>query len=190
MEDLHTRAQLIEYDPGRVAAAGVGTVLTREEVAEAVAQSEFPARLVLDLEREEAAHTTVAVDWEKDALEQLLLSTEDEAIALWFDEFELERAFEEAEVEGHGLRQRAAVLAVAVAATGATAAPSMARLDPGTGGSTDAVQAPAPAATSTGGGSWSPSAADVAGIAAGATLLISAAGFGIARKRSRPLRPA
>jgi hypothetical protein len=72
------------------------------------------------------AQARVAVDWDQETLEQLLASTEDEEIGLWFDEGELALAFDD--VEGHGLRQKAAVLAVGVVAAGASASPAFARL--------------------------------------------------------------
>ena len=132
MDDLRTRAQLTTFDPASAGAGAIGTVVSRAEFAETAARGEFPATFLLDLDRietadggEVTAHATVAVDWDKDTLDQLLTSTKDEEIALWFDKRELARAFDDGEVEGHGLRQRAAVLAVAVVAAGASAAPSL-----------------------------------------------------------------
>jgi len=146
MDDLRTRAQLVAFD----GAGAIGTVVTRAEVAEAAGGSEFPATLNLDLDRVEAgerevtAHARLAVDWDKDTLERLLSSTDDEEIGLWFDERELAHAFEEPEVEGHGLRERAAVIAVAVTAAGAGATPALASQVPGNeggGGGTPAAAA-------------------------------------------------
>jgi hypothetical protein len=132
MDDVRTQAQLVTFDPARAGAGAIGTVVSRAEFAETAARGEFPATFLLDLDRietadggEVTAHATVAVDWDKDTLDQLLTSTKDEEIALWFDKRELARAFDDGEVEGHGLRQRAAVLAVAVVAAGASAAPSL-----------------------------------------------------------------
>src|SRR5436853_251668 len=138
MDDLRTRAQLVDLDR----AGAIGTVFSRAEIAETAAGAEFPATLLLELDRVEAGGTAqarVAVDWDQESLEQLLASTDDQQIELWFDERELALAFDD--VEGHGLREKAAVLAVA-------------------------------------------------GAAAGGLLLISAAGFGIARKRTSPVQPA
>jgi hypothetical protein len=203
-----------------------------------------------DLERIETgdggdvtAHARVAVDWDEETLEQLLTSTEADEIALWFDEPELVPAFDE--VEGHGFRQKAAVLAIAVTAAGAAAGPSLASVAaptagggggsvyaPAASGGAGSVQAPSasggagslatpggsggagslatpggsggagslatpggsggageatPAATSTGGGTPDTELAAIAGAGA---VLISAAGFGLARKRTRPEQPA
>jgi hypothetical protein len=148
MDDLRTRAQLVAFDGTGV----VGTIVPRAEFADAAAGSEFPATLHLELDRVEAgedevtAHATLAVDWDRDTLETLLSSTDDDEIGLWFDERELAQAFDEADVEGHGFRQRAAVIAVAATAAGVTATPALARLAPEGGGglpSTPAAAQPA-----------------------------------------------
>ena len=138
MDDLRTRATLVAYDRAGTAA---GTVLTRAEIAEAASGTEFPATLRLDLDKVEAAdghevtaHASVAVDWDQETLEQLLASTDAQEIELWFDERDLARAFDDGDVEGHGLRERAAVLAVAVVAAGASTTPALARVAADTGG--------------------------------------------------------
>lgn len=225
MDGLRTRAQLVAFDPARAGAGTVGTVLPRAEIAETAARGEFPATLLLEVDRSEAdagAQATVAVDWDEKTLEQLLASTDDEAIALWFDERELAGAFDD--VEGHGLREKAAVLVVAAAAAGATAASSHAgTVEPGgqriSGISAPTVQSntPGPVAqpmgvarglqqdaeisaamntpstpsTTPSGSDSSLPAGEIAGIAGAAgILLISAAGFGVARKRTHPVQPA
>ena len=135
MDDLRTRAQLVAYDR---AGTSIGTVVTRDEIAAAAAGTEFPATLLLDIDKVEpavggevAARATVAVDWDQETLEQLA-SIDDEEIALWFDERELALAFDD--VEAHGLRERAAVITVAVAAAGLSASPALARSTADTGG--------------------------------------------------------
>ena len=136
MDDLRTRAQLVDFDR----AGGIGTVVTRAEVMEAAAGTEFPATLLLDLDRPEA-QARVAVDWDQETLEQLLASTEDDEIGLWFNESELAMAFDD--VEGHGIREKAAVLAVAVVAAGASTSPAFARLASDPGGVGAVAQPPA-----------------------------------------------
>src|SRR2546423_4142006 len=135
MDDLRTGALLVGFDR----AGAVGTVVTRTEIAEAAAGTEFPATLLLDLDRvevadgtDDAAHARVAVDWDQETLEQLLASTEDQEIELWFDQRELALAFDD--VEGHGLRERAAVLTLAVAAAGVSASPPLPRTAADTSG--------------------------------------------------------
>jgi len=227
MDGLHTRAQLVAFDPARAGAGTVGTILPRAEIAETAAQGEFPATLLLELDRsvpdgdDAGTQATVAVDWDEETLEQLLASTDDEGIALWFDERELAGAFDD--VEGHGLREKAAVLAVAAAAAGATAATSHAgTVEPGgqrIGGISAptapsntptpaqpmgverglqqdaeisaAMSAPSNPSTAPSGSDSSLPTGEIAGIAGAAgILLISAAGFGVARKRAHPVQPA
>jgi hypothetical protein len=144
MDDLRTRAHLVDFDR----AGAIGTVVTRSEIAEAAAGTEFPATLLLELDRIEnggdATQARVAVDWDQETLEQLLASIDDPEIELWFDEGELAMAFDD--VEGHGLRQKAAVLAVGVVAAGASATPAFARMaaEPGGAGSVAPTTAVAP----------------------------------------------
>jgi len=220
MDDLRTRALLVDFDPALIGTGAIGTVVSRDEFADTAARGEFPATLLLDLDRVEMqdggeviAHAQVAVDWDEDTLDQLLASTDDNEIALWFDERELAQAFDD--VEGHGLRQRAAVVAIAVAAAGASATPALANTQAdltGGGAATAAVvgssepgrplqvnqqaapiQAPsstgAPTVTSSGSGGLS--SGEITAIAAGGgALLISAVGFGAARRRTPPAQPA
>jgi hypothetical protein len=145
MDDLRTRAHLVDRRAG-----GIGTVFTRDEIAEAATATEFPATLLLDLDRVErdggTTQARVAVDWDQETLEQLLASTQDQKIELWFDDRELAMAFDD--VEGHGIREKAAVLAVAVVAAGASTTPAFARVAADVGGgasatSTTAVPNPA-----------------------------------------------
>lgn len=214
MDDLRTRALLVDFDPARTGTGAIGTVLTRDEIAETAARGEFPATLLLELDREGTAQARVAVDWDEHMLEQLLASTEDDEIALWFDERELARAFDEPDVEAHGLRERAAVLAIAVTAAGVSTTPAFARFaaDTDGGGGTaggPAVAQPAGAerglqmdqqvavtptssgtavesTTTSSGGSLSDG--EVAVIAG--SLVILAAGFGFAQRRKPPVQPA
>lgn len=136
MDDLRTRAHLVDQRAG-----GIGAVFTREEIAEAATATEFPATLLLDLDRVErdggTTQARVAVDWDQETLEQLLASTEDQEIELWFDDRELAMAFDD--VEGHGIREKAAVLAVAVVAAGASTTPAFARVAADGGGGVSAT---------------------------------------------------
>jgi hypothetical protein len=145
MEDLRTQAQLVALDAGSVPAGTVGTVITRAEIADAAAGT-APATLLLDLDRvgtehDDAVNARVAVEWDEPTLNELLASTDDDEIALWFDGRELARAFDGSEVEGHGLRQRAAVLAIAVTAAGVSAGPSLGAFYANAGGGGGAAQA-------------------------------------------------
>jgi hypothetical protein len=221
MDDLRTRALLVDFDPTRAGTGAIGTVVSRDEVAEAVALGEFPATLFLELDQvdtaglgEVTAHARVAVDWDEDTLDRLLAATEDNEITLWFDERELARAFDEPDIEAHGLRERAAVLVVAIAAAGASTTPAFARFAAETDGGGGTAGAPAvaqpagaerglqmdqqlaptstaataaqPAATSSGGSVLSDG--EVAVIAG--SLVILAAGFGAVHRRPPPAQPA
>lgn len=194
MEDLRTQARLVPYESTRAGAGAIGTVISRSEIAEAAAGGEFPATFLLDLERAEVdsgdatAHARVAVDWDEETLEQLLSSTEDQEIALWFDEPELALAFDD--VEGHGFRQKAAVLAIAATAAGASAAPSLAVMNAGASGGSGGGGGGTPAATESSTGGVTASTDELAAIAGAGAILISAAGFGLVRKRTRPVQPA
>jgi hypothetical protein len=263
MDDLRTRALLVDFDSVRTGAGAIGTTITRAEVAETAAGGEFPATMLLDLDRVEtdggAGTATVALEWDEESLGQLLATTEEPEIALWFDEAGLAHAFEE--VEAHGLREKAAVIAVAAAAAGVAAptalashagggdlsagggaaahsaavvqpmgaergvlqdeqiAPSTgqavtssgvtarpATVDPGSSGPLGAERAmlqdenlnvaetqgtPEARVSPSSGGTGGLSSGEVAGIAGAAgALLISAAGFGVARKRQPPVQPA
>ena len=146
MDDLRTRALLVGFDR----AGAVGTVIPRAEIAEAAAGTEFPATLLLDLEKvepagEDAARATVAVDWDQESLEQLLASTEDQEIELWFDERELALAFDD--VEAHGLREKAAVLTLAVAVAGVSSSSAFARVAADNAGAAGSVAASGISAT-------------------------------------------
>ena len=136
MDDLRTRAHLVDRPAG-----GIGAVFTREEIAGAATATEFPATLLLDLDRVErdggTTQARVAVDWDQETLEQLLASTQDQEIELWFDERQLAMAFDD--VEGHGIREKAAVLAVAVVAAGASTTPAFARVAADGGGGASAT---------------------------------------------------
>jgi hypothetical protein len=121
MEEAIGSATLVEAAP-EAETHGVTTTLPRAEVEEVLRLEDGPIELYLDLLRpEDGEARTVRVGWDHDDLERILDASSGETITLGFDRGELEKAFEEADVEGHGLRERALVLTVAVAtAAGAT----------------------------------------------------------------------
>jgi len=155
MNDLRTRAHLVAYDGAFAGSSAIGTVVSRAEIAETAARAEFPATFLLDLDRAEdggdVAHATVAVEWDKETISQLLATMDAADIELWFDESDLAQAFDD--VEGHGIRQKAAMLAVAAVAAGASATPAFARFaaDAQGGGGTPGAAATATAAAQEGG---------------------------------------
>jgi hypothetical protein len=124
----------------------ITATVSRSEI-ESTLESADPAVLVLDIARRDGgseqdvqAHT-LELTLEKPELERLLQRTEGNAIALGFNEAELELAL--GDVEAHGLREKAAVLTV-VAATAAGVAGGAAAMTAGDqGGATAPISATA-----------------------------------------------
>jgi hypothetical protein len=149
MEEIRTQARLVDLSASGFVAGGLSTIVPREEIAEAIERGEYPAPLVLDITRIEgqrgddvSAHARVVVDWNEATLKELLQSTSDDDVTLWFDSNELERALEEGEVDAHGMREKTALLAVAVAAAGATAGGAFAHTLAGSSGAMGAAATP------------------------------------------------
>jgi hypothetical protein len=129
-------------DAGQFDGRGVSTTIARTEIQRALDSGE-KMELVLDVSRvagdaEVEAHT-VAVALDPTDLEDLLRADEGDEIGLQFDAEELEAALADAEVEAHGLRQKAAVLAVAAIGVGAFAGHAAAQPTSDTGGRTAAA---------------------------------------------------
>jgi hypothetical protein len=123
MEDLSTRAQLV--DASEVDAQSITATVPRSEIEDALASDEGPADLILDVARfgdgAEAERRRLAVEWEQGDLERLLRQADGDTITFAFDRRSLALAFDEPDVETHGLREKALILTVA-AATAAGAA--------------------------------------------------------------------
>jgi hypothetical protein len=133
MEVATGRAKLVEFaDDG--ASAALATI-ARSEIEDALLIEDGPPELVLDVSRNpgNADEQTgqIFILWGKDELEEVLRRAEGDSVRLAFDPEALAQTFD-ADVEGHGLREVAAVLAVAVAA-GTAAGVASARPDVGTG---------------------------------------------------------
>ncbi|HXH98355.1 MAG TPA: hypothetical protein VNH40_14200, partial [Gaiellaceae bacterium] len=103
MGDVRTQARLVDFSSSRFAGGGLSTTVPRTEIAEAASQGEYPARLVLDVDRlessmgdEVAGHSQVTIEWDEATLEELLRSADEEEVSLWFDSFELASAIEDA----------------------------------------------------------------------------------------------
>ena len=116
MEVATGRARLVEFaDDG---ASGALATLPRREIEEALQAEDGPPELILDVTRysEDGKQETgsVYVLWGSEELEEVLRRAEGDSVTLSFDPDELLQAIE-ADVEGHGLREVAAVLGVAVA---------------------------------------------------------------------------
>ena len=165
----------------------VSAFLTRAEIAGALADERDHAELLLDVlwdENGREEHGTIGITWSRPDLEALLSRASADGVALSFDGGELSSAL--AEVQAHGIRQKALVFAVA--ATGVLGA--------GTGianamptSETGPVQVPKTAPASPGGGILdvhAPTPADGA-IAGGIAVAVLGAAF--ASRRARPLQP-
>jgi hypothetical protein len=135
MEEASGSATLVEAVP-EAEEYGITTTVPRTEVEEVLRSEDGPIELYLDLLRPtDGEARTVSVAWDHGDLEHILESSSGDTVTLTFDRRELETAFEEADVEGHGLRERALVLTVAVAtaAAGASVAQAGAVGGPGAG---------------------------------------------------------
>jgi hypothetical protein len=164
MEETIGSATLVEAAP-EVEANGVTTTLPRAEVEEVLRTEDGPVELFLDLLRpadDEAR--TVRIAWDHADLERILEASSGDTVTLAFDRRELETAFEEADVEGHGLRERALVLTVAVATAATGASVASAAVDSGATGATGG-QSPAQVT----GGAWdTPGDYGMSGVTGGA----------------------
>jgi hypothetical protein len=143
MQELSARAALVSAPE---VSDGLTASVPREEVAEALRVGDTPPDLILDVTRfsngDPAETRNLVVAWERGDLEELLRQTEGDQVVLTFDREAIRQAME-ADVEAHGIREKALVLAVAaVAATGAAANASA-----GVSPDDRAVSKSAPAAT-------------------------------------------
>jgi hypothetical protein len=128
MEERPARAMLV---PAADLGDGLTTVISRAEIAAALASEGEPIELMLDVTRfangEPGEARSVSVSWERFDLERLLEQATSEDIALTFDRDAVSQAIA-TDVEAHGMRE--AVVALAVAATAATGAAGQAAAYP------------------------------------------------------------
>ena len=178
---------------------GLSTTISRSAVEEAL-RLEEPPELVLDVTGP-PGERSIAVSWKRDDLERLLREATGDSIQLTFDRAALEQAFAD-DVEAHGLKQKAAILAVAVAAAagvaggaqampmGSGSGPAVGQADPTDGGIINPTtgmrlvnEQPA-----TGGESVISEIAPGAAALGGAAIIIAGAAFafGNAGQRRRP----
>ena len=130
MEQVSARAALV---PASDLGDGLTTTIPRSEVQDVLAAEEEPIELVLDVTRfsdgEAGEIRNVSVTWERSDLERLLNEAQGDQIELTFDLDTLRRATDPSEVEAHGLRETAMILAVA--ATAAAGGAQAAAAEPG-----------------------------------------------------------
>jgi hypothetical protein len=145
MQESTARARLVDSTGN---GTSVLTTIPRAELENALQFEDGPPDLVLDVMRytgEGEARTSdtgqVNVSWSREDLEEILRRSKGEGVTISFDADELLRAFD-ADVEAHGIREVAAVLAVAVAAgTAAGVAAGQPAEGAGTGTAAAAAQA-------------------------------------------------
>lgn len=143
MEEVAGTAKLV--DPAAVGAGSALTATLPRTDIEAALQDEAGADLFLEIARiqnGERNDRRIKVEWSREDLETLLQSSIGETVSCTFDADELERMLNDPDFEAHGLKERAAIVTVAVATAiagaGAHAAYAQTSID---GGAT-----PAPAA--------------------------------------------
>ena len=125
-------------DAGQFEGRELRTTIARSDIERAL-EAGGEAELVLEVARaagrdaEVEAHTlSVALD--RNDLEELLAADEGEDVGLEFDADELEAILADGEVEAHGLRERAALLAVVATGAGALAGQAAAQPTSDVGG--------------------------------------------------------
>jgi hypothetical protein len=131
MEEQPARAMLV---PAADLGNGLTTVISRAEIAAALASEGEPIELMLDVTRfadgEPREARSIPVSWERFDLERVLEQATTEDIALTFDRDALAQAIA-TDVEAHGIRE--AIVALAVVATAATGAAGQAAAYPSSG---------------------------------------------------------
>jgi hypothetical protein len=121
MDEVRDRARLV--DASAFDGRGVTATVPRADIEGVLASADGPPELVLDIERrggEEVEAHTFRLEWDPKELEQLLQTTSGDNVTLVLDREELERALDE-DVEAHGLRETAAIFAVAATAVASAA---------------------------------------------------------------------
>jgi hypothetical protein len=130
MEAVQSRARLAN-DASTGSAARPAVPIRRAD-AEAALRSGSPIELTLDVVRRgDTSAREVNVTWDPAELEALLDAATGDEFALVFDPAELERAIEDPDVEAQGMREKAAILTVAIAALGAAGGASATPYGPG-----------------------------------------------------------
>jgi hypothetical protein len=176
MEETPRTVRLAEGAPFDVSARGVTASLLRSDIEEAARSGAGTAELVLDVRRgygpDVEAHS-IALEWSPADLERLLEDGEAEEVTIAFDRDEMAAVMDaEADVEAHGLREKALILSVVVVSAASTAGIAQARPTAeatGTAAAVASAPAPAQAPASTIGGA--DTAGAVAQVAAPATTI-------------------
>lgn len=116
MHELRSTVQLAEGAPFDVATRGVTATLRRSDIEAAARVGGAPAELQLDVRWGEGALEeahALAVEWSQADLDRLLAATTSDQVTIAFDGDEMAAAIDAAaDVEAHGLRDKAIVLTV------------------------------------------------------------------------------
>lgn len=108
---------------GAIGASGLSTTLPRRDVERAVKAKKGPPELILDVTRTGDGETrSVAVQWTKADLEELLAQSTGDSVTLTFSGDDLLRAFEGPDVEPHGVKEAVLIAVAAGSLAGAAAA--------------------------------------------------------------------
>jgi hypothetical protein len=128
MQELRDRARLV--DASEIDGREIRATVPRTEIEGALKSTDGKPELVIDVVRsgDVEAHT-LRLEWEPSELKELLRQAEGETATFAFGESELEQAIDD-DVEAHGLRQRALVLAVAATTAAAGAGIAQAATTP------------------------------------------------------------
>lgn len=141
--------RLAEGAPFDVSARGVTATLLRSDIEEAARSGAGTAELVLDVRRGQGADVeahSIAVEWSPADLERLLDDEDAQEVTIAFDRDEMAAVMDaEADVEAHGLREKALILTVVAVSAASSAGIAQARPAVESSG-TAAVVASAPAA--------------------------------------------
>jgi hypothetical protein len=118
---------------GAVEASGLSTTLPRRDVERAIKAKNGPPELIIDVTRAGDGETrSVAVQWTKADLEEVLSQSSGDTVTLTFKAEDLQRAFEDPEVEPHGIREALLVTVAAGSLAGAGAGAASAAMAPDT----------------------------------------------------------
>jgi hypothetical protein len=110
MHQVQDRVRLV--DATEIGAREVRVTVPRGEIQEVLMSKDGEPELVIDVTRGDEPAQTLRLAWDPAELEDLLRQTDGDNVGFAFDGSELERLLED-DVAAHGLREAAAVLAVA-----------------------------------------------------------------------------
>jgi hypothetical protein len=119
MQEVRDRVRLV--DASEIGTREIQATVPRAEIEDVLKSKDGDPELVIDVTRGDAADSrTLRLAWDQGELEELLRKADGDNVTLAFNGSELERALE-ADVEAHGLREAAVVLAVAATTAAAGA---------------------------------------------------------------------